>query len=302
MSTQPYFVSLHHQIRLDENLPALGPLDAHAAALISGAAGVLMPKYGSPTRYRQVARMARSHFPRLGARYAYRGKAKQTSLFRALAIPHPRTVIYQTPGDAVTELKSKSSPIPLPFVLKGDSGGGGSAVFPIRSLEEFMERIIQLPRHEPVLIQEWIENSGRDLRVVVMGRQVVSYFRVGGDAFYNNVSKGARIDFDLLPKAQKEGRRQAWALAQRLGIDLAAFDIMFPARGGALLIVEINFLFGRKGLGGLKGYERMFRRAIRDWMQDALSGSWQWVTGEASARTPALTAFSSRAGSVLLSR
>ena len=302
MSKQPYFVSLHHQIRLDENLPALGPIDADAAALISGAAGVLMPKYGSPTRYRQVARMARSHFPRLAARYAYRGKARQTALFRALAIPHPRTVIYQTPGDAATELKNKPSPIPLPFVLKGDSGGGGSAVFPIRCLEECMECLTRLPRDEPVLVQEWIENSGRDLRVVVMGHQVVSYFRVGGDAFYNNVSKGARIDFDLLPETQQKGRRQARALAQGLGIDLAAFDIMFPACGGESLVVEINFLFGRKGLGGLKGYERLFRRAILDWMQDALSGSYHQPTGVVQNRLPSLTAFSSRAGSVRFSQ
>lgn len=270
MRAQPYFVSLHHQIRLDENLPALGPLDADAAALIAGAAGVLMPKYGSPTRYHQVATIARSHFPRLTARYAYRGKARQTDLFRRLAIPHPRTTIYQTPGDAATALKTQPAPIPPPFVLKGDSGGGGSAVFPIRSLDECMERLTRLPPNEPVLMQEWIENNGRDLRVVVMGRQVVSYFRVGGDAFYNNVSKGARIDYELLPEAQEAGRRQASALARRLGIDLAAFDIMFPACGGEPLVVEINFLFGRKGLGGLKGYERMYRRAVHDWKQDAL--------------------------------
>ena len=300
MRAQPYFVSLHHQIRLDENLPALGPLDADAVALISGAAGVLMPKYGSPIRYRQVAAIARSHFPRLAARYAYRGKARQTALFQALAIPHPSTVIYQTPGDAATELKNKPAPIPLPFVLKGDSGGGGSAVFPIRSLDECLERLARLPQNEPVLVQEWIENNGRDLRVVVMGRQVISYFRVGGDTFYNNVSKGARIDYELLPGAQEAGRRLARALAQSLGIDLGAFDIMFPARGGAPLVVEINFLFGRKGLGGLKGYERMHRRAIQDWMRDALSESFGRIPGPASRRIAALTSSLPQAGGVRL--
>lgn len=302
MSTQAYFVSLHHQIRLDENLPALGPLDANAVALISGAAGVLMPKYGSPTRYHQVAMIAKSHFPRLAARYAYRGKARQTVLFRALGIPHPRTVIYQTPDNATTELENNPSPIPLPFVLKGDSGGGGSAVFPIRSLDECMECLARLPRNEPVLVQEWIKNNGRDLRVVVMGRQVVSYFRVGADAFYNNVSKGARIDFDLLPETQEVGRQQASALAQRLEIDLAAFDVMFPARGGAPFVVEINFLFGRKGLGGLKGYERMYRKALHDWMRGALSASCKQAPNPKETRAPLLTVPSSQAGPVHLLR
>lgn len=272
MRTNPYFVSLHHRIRLDENLPPLGPLDADSARLIAGAAGVLMPKYCTPSRYRLVASIARSYFPNPRPKIAYRGKAKQIRLFRSLSIHHPRTLIYPTPSEAKETFDSNPRERPsLPFVLKGDSGGGGSAVFPIHTSEEFFEKLSLLPREEPVLLQEWIENGGKDLRVVLMGSEVKSYFRVGGDSFYNNVSKGARIDFELMPEKQQEGVDLALAVAQKTGIDFAAFDVMFPANGGSPFIVEINFLFGRKGLGGLKGYEEMYLKAVEGWMGGLLS-------------------------------
>jgi ribosomal protein S6--L-glutamate ligase len=261
-----YFVSLHHRIRLDENLPPIGPLDEAAARLIAGAAGVLMPKYCPPGRYRDVTRLARSHFPHLAPRYAYRGKARQIRLFRRLGVPHPHTVVYPSAAAAAGAGGTGPPPLPFPFVLKGDTGGGGSAVFPVASRADYLRHLAGLPREEPVLIQEWIDNAGRDLRVVLMGSRVVSYFRVGGDSFYNNVSKGARIDYDLLPGRQAEGRNLALDLGRRTGIDLAAFDVMFPSAGGPPLVVEINFLFGRKGLGGLRGYERMFREAVQEWM------------------------------------
>lgn len=269
MSSKKYFVSLNHRIRLDENLPPIGPLSDANARLIAGAAGVLMPKYCPPSRYRAVSSLAVSHFPHLAPRYDYRGKARQIRLFRSLGIPHPHTVLYPSAEEALRSGELGFLPKPLPFVLKGDTGGGGSAVFPIDSHDEYMERLARLPTDEPVLIQEWIENGGKDLRVVLMGKRITSYFRIGGDSFYNNVSKGARIASGLLPSKQREGRDLSIRVALITGIDLAAFDIMFPVRGGPPLVVEINFFFGRKGLGGLKGYEKMFLGAVQDWMLSA---------------------------------
>jgi ribosomal protein S6--L-glutamate ligase len=104
-----------------------------------------------------------------------------------------------------------------------------------------------------------------------MGNQIRSYFRIGGDSFYNNVSKGARIDHDLLPREQKQGVRLARATAKKLCIDIGAFDIMFPEGDAPPLVLEINFLFGRKGLGGLKGYEDMLKKAISGWLAETMA-------------------------------
>ena len=262
---QPYFLSLHHQFRLDANLAALAPLDEKNTALISNAAGVLMPKYCSPARHRLVARLAKAYFPNLSPRYRYRGKAQQVNLFQEHGVPFPGTMVFEHPQAVKTMVKTRGQPMEFPYVLKGNSGGGGANVFCIGDEQTFFERIKQLPEHEPVLIQEWIDHGGMDLRVVLMGRIVRSYFRVGGGDFYNNVSKGARIEADLFPEKQQQGRDMVLDLARSAGIDLAGFDILFPVKGDPLFL-EINFLFGRKGLGGLQGYQQMFRLAVQDWM------------------------------------
>lgn len=260
-----YFVSLHHQIRLDVNLPALAPLDARSQDMLRQAAGVLMPKYFSPIRYRQVAELAPNHFPRLGPRYLYRGKASQIHLFRAHGLPHPRTFIYGHPAQAL-QTCARHGLLFFPCVLKGDRGGGGSAVFPIRSRHDLEQKVQLLPENEPVLIQEWVENQGMDLRVVIVGEMTESYFRIGNGGFYNNVAQGGRIDHALFPDKQLLGRQMARTLVHAAGIDVAGLDIMFPVHGPPLLI-EINFLFGRKGIGGRLGYDRLFSQAVQTWMQ-----------------------------------
>lgn len=272
MRRTPYFVSLHQHIRLDENLPSIGAWDEHAEALIRGATGVLMPKYFTPSRYRRIRELARAHFPSYDVRYAYRGKASQIELFRRHGYPHPETRIFGSPGEAEASLAATGMPRPLPFVLKGDLGGGGSAVFPVESRQAYLEGLDRLPPNQPVLVQEWVEAGGKDLRVVFMADQECSYFRVGGESFYNNVSKGARIEPELEPARQRSGRRLARRLAEEIGIDLAAFDVIFPVSGPPQLL-EINFLFGKKGLGGLRGYNRMFEKAVQGWKRRLLSAA-----------------------------
>jgi len=272
MSRTPFFVSLHHSIRLDENLPAIGLWDEQAENLIRRATGVLLPKYFSPVRYRRVAALARAHFPRYGARYAYRGKASQIGLFRSLGFPHPRTSLFASPVDAAESLVTSGLPRRLPFVLKSDLGGGGSNVYPIRTKQEYEEGLSRLPAGERVLVQDWVDCGGMDLRVVLMADQERSYFRVGGESFYNNVSKGARIEPDIHPERQRAGIDLAKDLAERAGIDLAAFDVVFPRQGQPQLL-EINFLFGKKGLGGLPGYAQLFKRAVAGWKSRLLSAA-----------------------------
>jgi len=268
MGQAPYFVSLHHRIKLDENIHGLAFLDQAAEELIAGAAGVLMPRYFSPRRYEHIASLARDHFPKLKSRYAYRGKARQIELFSRFSIPHPRTAVLQSPEEVRRQAGLNGLPMDLPFVLKGDSGGGGSAVFLIQTISDLHHALNSLPGHEPVLVQELIDHGGRDLRVVVMGSLVRSYFRRGADPFFNNVSKGALVDHRLEPDLQRLGREMALDISRMTGIDLAAFDIMFPPSGPPL-VVEINFMFGTKGLGGRRGYQTMFRSAVQDWMERA---------------------------------
>ncbi len=269
MPHSAYFVSLHHRIRLDVNIPALAELTPKRRELIRGATGVLLPRYFSPTRCREIASLAPNIFPRIEARYHYRGKTAQIRLMRELNLPHPESWLYPAPSHAEKRIRNYGPPLPLPCVLKGDSGAGGARVFPVRDCSEILSRLKELPSKEPVLLQRWVETGSKDLRVVVVGKEVRSYFRLGQDGFYNNLARGARTDAHLHPRKQLQGRNLARHAADRAGIDLVAFDIAFPGTEQPLLL-EINFLFGTKGLGGKAGYNRLFALALARWMQSSL--------------------------------
>jgi len=267
-----FFVSLNPYIPLDHNLSLFAPLDdPEVRGLLRAACGVILPGYVSPWRYAAVTRLARRWFPRLEGARSLTGKARQILAFRRLGVRHPDTWIFRNREHAWSALRTWGSPWGYPAVLKGDSGGGGSAVFPVRDPAELRARLDRLPAHEPVLLQRLIDHGGRDLRVVVYGPMAVSYFRVGGGGFYNNISKGAAIDHEVAPEEQQKGVRACLDLSRRLGIDLAAFDLMFPDDGPPVF-VEINFNFGRKGLGGAPGHREYLRRAVELWCREARSG------------------------------
>ena len=270
MASDAYFVSLHHRIGLDVNIPAIAELTPQRRELIRGAAGVLLPRYFSPSRCREVASLATNIFPSIEARYHYRGKTEQIRLMRRLGLPHPESRLFESPAQAKRHAEEYGPGLELPCVLKGDRGAGGSQVFPVRSQWQLLDRLRRLPDNEPVLLQRWVETWSRDLRVVVVGGEVRSYFRVGVDGFYNNVAKGAEIEQEAHPELQRRGQELAREAARAAGFDLAAFDIAFPDDTEPVLL-EINFLFGTKGLGGKAGYNRLFGLALARWMQTVLT-------------------------------
>ena len=137
-------------------------------------------------------------------------------------------------------LDEHESPWGYPIVLKGDLGGGGETVFPIYGREDLPKYLLNLPKDKPLLIQKWVEHGGKDLRVVIYGDQAVSYFRVGGGQFYNNVYRGGRLDHEGWPELQQKGVSAVRAFCRRVGIDIAGFDLMFPDEGEPVF-VEVNF-------------------------------------------------------------
>jgi ribosomal protein S6--L-glutamate ligase len=160
----------------------------------------------------------------------------------------------------------KTLPLDYPFVLKGDTGGGGFAVFPITNRSELLMGLDHLRLEQPLLLQQWINHGGMDLRVVVVGAKMMSYFRVGGENFYNNVCRGGRLEPEIFPELQNRGMAAVARFCYLTGINLAGFDLMFPDEGPPVFI-EINYNFGRKGLGGTPGFRRLFREAVGLWQR-----------------------------------
>ena len=90
------------------------------------------------------------------------------------------------------------------------------------------------------------------------------------NAFYHNLSKGAFIDQSSDPDLQLAGRNWARHLSRATGIDLAGIDFLFPLREGQLverpLFLEINYFFGRSGLGGSKNFYQHLQEASLEWL------------------------------------
>jgi len=269
----PYFVSFYPRIPLEENLSIFEPLvDRSTRILIKNAAGVLLPPYIPPWRYNDIKVLARNWFPRLESRFEYNGKIAQIWLFQQMGVRYPETLVFENCAQLMSHFAQFGSAWGYPLVLKGDKGGGGNTVYSIHSPKEMPSLVARLPQHEPVLLQKMVDHGGKDLRVVIYGDRAISYFRVGGGQFYNNVCRGGRIDHDLCPEKRGVGMQAVLDFSRRAAIDVAGFDLMFPDHGSPLFI-EINFHFGRKGLGGLSGHQKHLWHAVDQWRQKTLNNS-----------------------------
>lgn len=275
-------MSFRPEIPLDENLPAFASAEDPAVkALLKGAAGVLLPNYVAPWRYRSIVAGCRNWFPRLDTQFDYCGKTRQAVLFSRFQVRHPETRIFKSPEHLRLVIAELGLPWDFPFVLKGDAGGGGSSVFPVREDRDLVRGLHRLPADKPLLIQRWIDHGGMDLRVVVYGTRALSYFRIGDGSFYNNVCRGGRIDHRVYPDLQARGVSAVRELCRRAAIDVAGFDLMFPDAGDPVFI-EINFHFGRKGLGGTKGHRRHIEDAVFEWRRRCLE---QYRSGQGTTDT-----------------
>jgi ribosomal protein S6--L-glutamate ligase len=107
--------------------------------------------------------------------------------------------------------------------------------------------------------------------VVIIGRTLISYWRIqeDTDAFLSGVSRGARIDFALAPERQNVARGFVKNFCNKSGINLAGFDVIFAPVKEYIkpLMLEINYFFGRRGLGGSDAFYEILKKEIHSWLE-----------------------------------
>jgi ribosomal protein S6--L-glutamate ligase len=273
-------LSFHPLFEADQNKICAGrEPDSDDLSAIKAADAVILPQGCSQSLYELVCKNCPRVFPNYKARYRYPGKIGQTELFRQTKTAHPATEIYRSlesfrrqHGDIAKRL-----PLQPPFVFKLDWGGEGDTVYLITSmtnLQNILEQteILEKSGQTGFLLQQFIPDQNKTLRVVVIGRRIISYWRVrkNGDGFLINLSKGAIIDTESESDLQKLGIESIKAFCKKTGINLAGFDIIFSPEGETVkpLMLEINYFFGRKGLGGSETYYRILQKEIRRWLKD----------------------------------
>ena len=122
------------------------------------------------------------------------------------------------------------------------------------------------------LLQEHVACGGRSLRVAIIGHQALAYWRVqpAADKFSANLAQGAVIDQTTDPRLLQVGIAAAREFCRRSGVNLAGIDLLFPSDPAhpAPLFLEINYFFGRSGLGGSEAYYGLLKKAVHHWLQN----------------------------------
>ncbi len=176
------------------------------------------------------------------------------------------------------ELSGSGNPTTLlsgyPLILKANSGGEGAFVFLIHSGQELIGKLDLLPKGPSLrngfILQERINHGGKDLRVVVLFDTLYAYWRIQPDPdnFLTNKSQGGLIDFEGDVFLKDRAVLAVKGFCERTGINLAAFDILFDRgdKSSIPLFLEINYYFGRRGLGGSMQFYEMFEQAADRWL------------------------------------
>jgi len=106
--------------------------------------------------------------------------------------------------------------------------------------------------------------------VVIIGQRLISYWRIqkNDGGFYSNLGKGAVIDAEGDPEQQHKAVALVKQMCHKTGINLAGLDVIFSSENDDPdpLLLEINYFFGRKGLGGSEAYYRVLLAEIQAWI------------------------------------
>ncbi len=248
--------------------------DEDDLAAIRRAEAVILPQGCSEALYRMARENCAHVFPNLDVRFDYPGKCGQIRLFREFQVAHPTSA----PFASLADHHARPPALPLPVVLKLDWGGQGETVFKVNDTAEMARALARVAACEATgqsgfLVQEWIPDGGRSLRVTVVGRRRICYWRIQPDPerFGASLAAGGRVDADADPNLQAAARAVVDHFCRRTGLQLAGFDLLFDTRRLAQgriepLMLEINYFFGRAGLGGSEGYYRILQEEVTAWL------------------------------------
>ncbi|MGM0402853.1 MAG: ATP-grasp domain-containing protein [Thermodesulfobacteriota bacterium] len=271
-------LSYHPCYTGDQNRICAGrtPDDTDAAA-IRKAGAVILPQGCTSALFEMAAENCVHVFPDYTRRFRYPGKIGQVQLFRKYGAPHPVTMAFASMDDfyRCCGRENIDSLFGFPFVFKFSWSGEGHNVWLVTHAEEFNHllgkaAVFEQSGQKGFLLQRFIKTGGRSLRVVVVGETCRSYWRVQPDPsrFGAQFSNGAQIDHHADKNLQERAKRAVMNFCTSTGINLAGFDILFQSGDAdpAVLFLEINYYFGRRGLGGSEAFYKLLCGEIDKWL------------------------------------
>ncbi len=154
-----------------------------------------------------------------------------------------------------------AQPLGWPVVVKHPGGHGGGQVLLARTAEELCTAAASFGG-ERVLLQRLCAQPGVDLRVYVLGGQVLQAVRrTAGEGFRANLSLGGHAEAVATPPAVA---RMVGAICGVLPLDYAGVDFLPDGQGG-WLFNEIEDAVGSRALYEIGGFDvvRLFLAHVR---------------------------------------
>ncbi|MFF4140783.1 RimK family alpha-L-glutamate ligase [Streptomyces sp. NPDC001698] len=164
-------------------------------------------------------------------------KWRTTVALEAAGVPTPRTALGLTPQATLAALDE----IGYPALIKPLVGSWGRLVVGLRDRAEaegLLEYAAALPGPQSHLgyVQELIDKPGRDIRVIVVGGQVLGAVYRTGASLRTNVALGGQVrPCEVTPEIDKLALNAAAAV----GADIAGVDLI-EDHEGRLLVLEVN--------------------------------------------------------------
>lgn len=266
-------LSFHPIIKADINLSVAGKssLSKGAIEAIKKADAIILPQIAPIFLYEMVIEKQKPHFPDQTLRFQWKDKADQLRSFDEWEIPYPKTFIFESLKSFMETDLSKFSSLGYPFFLKSALEHEGQGIILVKDEQDLNHIRAKLPAFlitGPILAQEYISTNGCVLRVVSLYKFHLAYWKKDETEIVS-ISRGARILRRYRKDLIQKGIQEILRLKDKVRLDLAAVDIVFNMEKPSLpYLLEVNFFFGRKGLGGRKGFYKLLLRAIQSWLRE----------------------------------
>ena len=185
--------------------------------------------------------LKRPIFPSLSSYHLGHDKAEMTRALQTACPEHvPDTLITASDKYGISEILDLWR---FPFVGKSVRSSQGMGVY----LIENRQQLLDYAARETVLYVQKLLPIVRDLRIVVVGDEIIASYWREGSGFLNNVSQGGRVRTDL--PVPDNALSLVEGLARYLNINHAGFDVAMV--DGHPYILEFNRLFGNTGIPDL---------------------------------------------------
>lgn len=210
----------------------------------------LLPRLGAESSYfalaiiRQLEKLGVYSCNHSTAIETVKDKMFLSQLLAQSNLPSPKTMLVKFPVSVGVVARE----IGFPLVIKNISGARGIGIHLCETAAGFgdlMELIASHSGNSQMILQEFVASSyGRDLRVFVLGKQVIGCMkRTSKDSFKANYSRGGDVESYPLTAEIEE---LALSCAKLFGLEIAGIDLLFDTQG--FKICEANSSPGFKGM------------------------------------------------------